>query len=440
MQPFSFIHAADLHIDSPFRGVTAIDSAPEGLAEALYSSTFRAFDALIETTLEREADFLLIAGDVYDGQDRSLRAQLRLRDGLARLDEVGVSSYVVHGNHDPLDSHVSALDWPERTHFFGRKMETVPATGRDGSAVAAVSGISYRRREESRNLALEFGRPPAGESGRPLAGEPGRQDAGLYQIGLLHCNVEGSAGHDNYAPCTIADLRTANLDYWALGHVHTRNILSETPWVVYPGNTQGRSIRELGPRGCYLVQVDEAGRATLEFIALDGVRWAELAVAIDEIETIDALDQRVREEVDAAAAEGDDRSLVCRVRLVGRGGLHGELRRRGAVDQLLERLRERLAGREPFVWVQRLTADTRPEVDLDERMAREDLLAEVLTMAREYRVEPGALVTLYEEALAELWGNTRVESAQLERPSEEEVAAVLREAELLCLDHLEGDE
>ena len=351
MQPFSFIHVADLHIDSPFRGVTEAESAPAGLAEALYASTFGAFDHLIETTLEREADFLLIAGDVYDGQDRSLRAQLRLRDGLAQLDEAGVSSFIVHGNHDPLDSHVSALDWPERAHFFGRKLETLSATGRDGATLAAVSGISYRSREESRNLAREFS----------------RQGTELHQIGLLHCNVEGSAGHENYAPCTLADLRAADLDYWALGHVHTRNILSEAPWVVYPGNTQGRSIREQGPRGCYLVQVDEAGRATLEFVALDAVRWAELDVAVDDVETIDALERHLREAIDGLADEAEDRAVVCRVRLIGRGALHGELRREQAIEQLQERLRERLAGRDPFVWVQRLSAATQPVVDLEER-------------------------------------------------------------------------
>ena len=424
MQPFSFVHAADLHIDSPFRGVTAIESAPEALAEALYSSTFRAFDGLIEATLEWEADFLLIAGDVYDGQDRSLRAQLRLRDGLARLDEEGVSSFIVHGNHDPLDGHVSALDWPERTHFFGRKMESVPALTRGGSPVATVSGISYRSREESRNLARQFS----------------RQGSNLFQIGLLHSNVDANADHGNYAPCTLADLRAANMDYWALGHVHTREILDEAPWAVYPGNSQGRSIREQGARGCYLVQVDEAGRARLEFMTLDVVRWAELVVDIEGVDTIDALERRVREEVDGAAEGSEDRALVCRVRLAGRGALHTELRREGATEQLLERLRERLAGREPFIWVQRLIAETHPEVDLEDRMRREDLLAEVLTVAREYQAEAGALNRLYEEALGELWSNARVEKAQLEPPSEEDVAAALREAELLCLDHLEGEE
>jgi DNA repair protein SbcD/Mre11 len=424
MRPFSFIHAADLHIDSPFQGVTDTESAPTELAEALYSSTFQAFDHLIETALEREADFMVIAGDVYDGQDRSLRAQLRLRDGLDRLEGAKVSSFIIHGNHDPLDSHVSALDWPERSHFFGYKIETIPALGRDGTPVAMVTGISYRKREESRNLASKFE----------------RQDTELFQIGLLHSNVDGNPDHGNYAPCTLADLQAANLDYWALGHVHTRSILNEAPWAVYPGNTQGRSIREQGPKGCYLVQVDEAGNTVLEFIALDMVRWAEIDVAIEDTKTIDALERLVREKVDGLVEKVEGRALVCRVILTGRGHLHAELRREGAAVQLQERLRERLAGRTPFIWVQRLVAETRPEADLEDRRQRGDLLAEVLTIAREYEAEDGALCKLFEEALTELWGNTRVEKARLGAPTEEDVARMLRDAELLCLDHLEGEE
>lgn len=423
MHPFSFIHAADLHIDSPFVGVTALDSAPEGLAEALHGSTFLAFDRLVDTALEREVDFLLVAGDVYDGQDRSLRAQLRFRDGLARLASAGVASYVVHGNHDPLDGHVSELGWPEGCHFFGPKAESVPAMGRDGAPVATVSGVSYRSREEGRNLAATFG----GES------------TGPYRIGLLHTNVDGQPGHGNYAPCTLADLRGAAVDYWALGHVHARSVLSEAPWVVYPGNPQGRSIREPGARGCYLVQVDEEGQATLEFVALDVVRWVELTVDIGAAETADALEQQVRSRIDEAAAAAEGRALVCRVTLAGRGSLHGELRRNGALEQLMERLRERLADREPFVWVQKLASQTRPQVDVEERRQRGDLLAEVLTIAQEYRADESARRALYEKALAELWGNARVERAQLSPPTDDELAALLQEAELLCLDQLEGE-
>jgi hypothetical protein len=165
-----------------------------------------------------------------------------------------------------------------------------------------------------------------------------------------------------------------------------------------------------------------------------------MVVAIEETETIDALERLVREKVDGLAEEADGRALVCRVSLTGRGALHAELRREGAVVELQKRLRERMGGRDPFIWVQRLVAETRPEVDLEDRRQRGDLLAEVLTIAREYEAEDGALSKLFEEALTELWDNPRVDKAQLGRPTEEDVATLLREAELLCLDHLEGEE
>lgn len=421
MRPFSFIHAADLHIDSPFRGVSA--DAP-AVAEALYSSTFRAFDGLMDVTLEREADFLLIAGDVYDGQDRSLRAQLRLRDGVKRLGEAGIQSFIVHGNHDPLDSKVTALDWPEQAHFFGRKLESMEALGADHEPVATITGISFPKKEESRNLAAKFS----------------RQESGLFQIGLLHCNVGGNTGHENYAPCTLDDLRTGGMDYWALGHVHTRKILSEAPYVVYPGNIQGRSIREAGPRGCYHVRVDEQGRVEAEFIPLDVVRWGEVRVSIQDLETVDALERALTEKLEQAVAEASGRALVCRVTVEGRGPLHAGLRRARAADDLLERLRERFSSEDPFAWVQRLTIHTRPDVDLAERMLGEDLLAEVLITADEYKKSAGGGQALYDAALADLWENSRMARARMERPDGDEIKAILQDVEYLCLDLLESEE
>ncbi len=420
MRPFSFVHAADLHIDSPFRGVTADSPA---VAEALYSSTFRAFDALIEMTLEREADFLLVAGDVYDGKDRSLRAQLRLRDGLVRLADRGIQSFIVHGNHDPLDSRVTTLEWPKEAHFFGKRLESVSVLGSDGKPMATVSGISFPKKEESRNLAAEFS----------------RTETGLFQIGLLHCNVGGNTGHENYAPCTLDDLRSADMDYWALGHIHTRSVLSESPWVVYPGNIQGRSMREQGARGCYHVRVDEHGGVKADFVPLDVVRWSEIRVSIEGPETMDALERALVEHLEEASAGADGRSLVCRVSLVGRGALHGSLRRDESGEQLLERLRERFSGENPFLWVQRLAIESRPRVDLAERMGRQDLLSEVLATGREYRESAGGLRSLHDEALAELWENSRVTKAKLDQPGDDQVRSILQEAELLCLDLLEDE-
>ena len=420
MKPFSFVHAADLHIDSPFRGVTT-ESAPERVARALHRSTFQAFDALIALTLEREADFLLVAGDVYDSRDRSLRAQLRLRDGLARLDAVGIPSFLVHGNHDPLDSRVSALEWPDHAHFFDRELTTPPAGRAGADPVALISGISFPRREETRNLAALFS----------------RQRAERFQIGLLHCNVGGDARHADYAPCTLEDLRGSGLDYWALGHVHGHAILHESPWVVYPGCLQGRSIREQGARGCVHVRVDEDGQVDVEFVPLDTVRWQEIVLSLEDLEDIDTLERSLAGRVEEAAAACDPRGLVCRVRLTGRSPLHRDLQREDNVTPLLERLRERFAEAEPFIWVQRIDDESSARIDLASRRNGQDMLAEILTIAAELADRPGGLEALFQDPLQELWGNSRMARARLAGLSGEELAQVLTRAQLLCVDLLE---
>ena len=143
MSNFSFIHAADLHLDSPF--ATLSPNNPD-LAAMLRSGTFEAFDKVMQLCLEKRVDFLLVAGDIYDGADRSLRAQVKFRDGLKRLSEAGIRSFVVYGNHDPLDGWSSTLEWPPSVHLFGDHVETLEVK-RNGSLLACIQGISYPKRD-----------------------------------------------------------------------------------------------------------------------------------------------------------------------------------------------------------------------------------------------------------------------------------------------------
>lgn len=419
MKPFSFIHAADLHIDSPFRGVST--ESPE-LAEQLQKATFQAFSALTEACVEHEVDFLLVAGDVYDGADRSLGAQLKFFEGLERLAKKGIRSFVVHGNHDPLSGRMSSLAWPEEVKIFGKTAETVTVEV-DGEAVATVSGISFPKSDVRSNLSMKL--------------KPGL--SGLFNIGLLHTNVGSDTGHEAYAPCELSELESSGMSYWALGHVHTRAILCENPLVVYPGNLQGRSIREQGARGCYLVRVDAQGVAEMEFLALDVVRWHETTATIEGLETIDALDRKLGETLETLSSDAEGRGIVCRLRIEGRGPLYGVLHAESAVEDLLTRLRERFAGLESWVWVQRIELDCRPEVDLGKRAEQGDLLAEVLTVASEYSSSAEGLDRLEAAVLDDLWKNTRAHRT-LAQLGPDHIREILAEAELLCLDLLENDE
>lgn len=266
MKAFSFIHTADLHLDSPFRGIYEIN---EDLSSELTEATFKTYNKIIDLCLEKNVDFLLISGDIYDGADKSLRAQLRFRDGLKRLATAGINVYIVHGNHDPLDIWSANLDWPENVHIFNKKTVEKLSVKKDGEEVAQIYGISFQKKLVESNLAQEF--PKISES-----------EKSLFTIGLLHCNLGTNTGHEPYAPCSKKDLIDKNFDYWALGHIHKKLIIrDEYPLVVYSGNPQGLHPKESGAKGCFFVNVDESGAPTLEFIEVDSIRWFLEELSID---------------------------------------------------------------------------------------------------------------------------------------------------------------
>jgi exonuclease SbcD len=420
MRPFSFIHAADLHLDSPFKGITADNPAIVG---SVSSATFDVFNALIDLCIQKQVEFLLVAGDVYDGVDRSLRAQLRFRDGLEKLAKNGIESFVVHGNHDPFDSRSSAIEWPNKVNIFGCQKVETKAFERDGNPMALISGISHSRRRETQNLAKRFI----------------RETSELFHIGLLHCNVGSHAGYDPYAPCELSDLVNLGMDYWALGHVHENAVLCKDPHVIYSGNTQGRSIREDGERGCYLVTVNERSITNVEFHALDSVRWLRAAVSIEGITTLDRLDAALAGAVRSLTQDADSRSVVCRIEIVGRGPMYDELRKEKAVDDLLDRTRDNFAAESPFVWIQEIEINCRPEVDLEKRRESKDFLGQVLRIVQETRNSKDTTSELLGSALSELFGNRHIQKA-LGEFSEVEISRILEEAELLCLNKLEVGE
>ena len=383
------------------------------------SATFRAFDSLIDLCIERAVQFLVVAGDIYDAEDRSLRAQLRFHDGLVRLAERHIETYVVHGNHDPYDSRSSALEWPAGVHIFGcRGVESVPFQ-REGSTVAVISGISHARKNETENLAKRFGR---------RLSEP-------FHIGLLHCTVGPTTGHEPYAPCRLDDLLDVEFDYWALGHVHEKCVLDNRSSVIYSGNTQGRSFHEKGERGCHIVTVEDGSVSGVEFHPLDAIRWAEADVSIEPIQTLDRLSVALQARVRELAGEAGTRPVISRVALTGRGPLYGELRKGHNREELLERVREGLAYEDPFVWLQEIDFRCRPEIDVEERRKGADFLAQVLRISGELAHEPAKA---RQGELSDLLAN-RAAAGAVEGFTDDEVRGMVERAELICIDALEAD-
>ena len=422
MSRLRFVHAADLHLDSPFRGIR--NEAPPHVADALHRATFEAYENIISLCLRERVDALLVAGDIYDGADRSLRAQLKFVDGLSRLDAAGIRSFVCHGNHDPLDGWEARLDLPLGCVRFGPEVSSVPVFADDPDR-ALVHGVSYPTREVRENLTSRFGGPMA--SG--------------FNIGLLHANVGGNTDHDSYASCSVADLVETGMDYWALGHVHTRQVLrQERPTVVYPGNSQGRSPRETGERGVYLVEVDDFGGVNLDFRPVDVVRWDELEVSITGLEAeqdlLDAVERELARRIDAS----EGRRVVCRLTFTGRGQLHGWLRRPGTVEELRERVNQGFAHVQPWLWCERVQAETASAVDLVQMAGREDFAGDLARLSSSVRDDPGTLVEL-RDLLRSLYVNSNAGSYLREfLPSDAEMELLLASAEEECLSALTADE
>jgi DNA repair protein SbcD/Mre11 len=405
MPDFRFVHAADLHLDTPFAMIGRV--APE-IAQRLRDASLLAFDALVRMAVEREASFVIFAGDVYDSADRGVRAQLRFLRGVEKLGERGIPVFVAHGNHDPLDGWPVAPRLPRNLVVFGSEAVETHTIRIAGEARAQVYGISYGRRDITENLSLRFRR---------------RDQPGLH-IGVLHCNVGSQPEYAAYSPCTVADLAAAGMDYWALGHVHQHLRLAEgRPWIVYPGSLQAGKSSEIGPRGAVVVEVAGSAVEHVEFVALDCVRFARVDVDISGEPDLHSLRKSI-----LASAASDTTDLVLTVVLSGRGPLHGDLRRRGAIEDLLRDLRDELGIASPFVWIDRIIDQSQAELDRDAIARRGDFSAELTRMVDGLRADPETLRSL-------LAGILR----PADRFEPDDAEALLRESEDRALDLLEGE-
>jgi len=335
MPSFTFLHAADLHLDSPLRGLDA--GAP---AERIRGATRQALTNLVTLAIERRVAFVLLAGDLYDGDWKDWRTGQFLVQQLARLTREKIEVVAISGNHDAEQVLTKKLNLP------GMMRANRPETRRLNGVPVAVHGQSFATPAVSDNLVLAY---------------PDRVD-GLFNIGLLHTAC-GSGEHENYAPCSVADLARRGYDYWALGHVHNRSVVSQNPWVVFPGNIQGRHVKEEGSKGATLVTVN-GGQVAVEHRALDVLRWLRLEVDVTGAAGQEAVLNRVRLALDEAVLLAESRMLAVRVTLVGDCAAHAELVR--SPDATLQEVRAaaaEVAGPDEL-WIEDVRVVTRPVLDL----------------------------------------------------------------------------
>jgi DNA repair protein SbcD/Mre11 len=331
------LHAADLHIDSPMGSLDAYEGAP---VDQMRSSTRRAADIMVELALREGVDVVTIGGDVFDGQWRDINTGLWWNGRLERLVAEGIEVYVVHGNHDAESLLTQRIAPPEGVHVFA---SGAPASVESKKGPLVVHGQSFRDRVVSVDLAAGY--PPA--------------LPGLVNLGLLHTSLDGRPGHAPYAPCTSDTLLAKGYACWGLGHVHERECREiDGTYVLFPGNTQGRSVREVGPRSVTIIETDDTRVVRVRPVEVDVVRWARLVVDVTGLASEDELLEAALGAITAARREAG-RPLAVRIELHGTGPLHRVVaeRRAGIRGTLIARL----SSAEGDVWLEKLQDSTRPE-------------------------------------------------------------------------------
>ncbi|OCJ12004.1 serine/threonine protein phosphatase [Rhizobium sp. AC27/96] len=302
MPSFSFIHAADLHLGSPFQGLALKDAA---VAAIFVEASRKAFSTLVGLAIERRVDFFVIAGDVYDGDWKDNKIGLFFNREMARLERAGIPVYLLRGNHDAASVITKTITLPSNVYEFPTNK---PGSVKLDALQVALHGQGFAERSANDNLALAY--PP------PVPG--------WFNIGILHTSLTGREPHAPYAPCSVDDLRSRGYDYWALGHVHDYEVVARDPLVIFPGNLQGRNIRERGAKGAMLVAVED-GRIEHERLIVDEARFAQVDIGIGPDDDQTAILRRVEQAVQPLADDMAGRMTALRVRLSGITPLHGAI-------------------------------------------------------------------------------------------------------------------
>ena len=421
MKPVRFIHCADLHIDSPFKRISAID---RNLGVLLYQSTYQSFNNVVELAIRERVDCILIAGDIYDSADKSLRAQLKFRNGLSRLSNEGIPSFIVYGNHDPSDSWSASLEWPKDVFTFPHdKVECRPLL-KNGEVIAQICGISFAKRNIYENLALKFT----------------RVDGDVPCIGLLHANVGSNPEHGAYSPGTVEDLFAGGMDYWALGHIHTHRILkASNPAIVYSGCAQSTMAGEAGAKGCCLVTLESGIDPDIQFIPTDVVRYKSDAIDISGCMNTDDVISSIKEKCEAIALEMDERHAIIHLSLTGRTDLHTGLCKGNTIDGLRDDVREHFEGRDPRIWLEKLVLITAGTYDLETLRRGGDFIADVVSIYDELEDVESESWDEIQKTMEELFSKWQGQR-YLEKLSKDELLELAREARGLTLDKLVGTE
>jgi len=362
MAKVKFLHAADLHLGSPLQSLGNLVD-PE-LHEKARKLVNRAFQNLVDLAIDERVDFVLLAGDIYDTADREPSAELRFYHGLRKLKDAGIEVFMAHGNHDPLSTeYLSGSKMPENVHVFPSGEVEVHVFEASNKPKVTIAGISYSSKSEPDNLVPKF-----------------KNAVGSTVIGVLHTNVGGNSQHGNYAPCSTADLEQSNVNYWALGHIHDRQVhKTNNGFWAYPGNLQGRSTKptESGPKGALIVEVEENG-TILEpkFIACDSLRFLTLEIDLSGVSSYQDVIPMVSDALENLNTKSEGRLLLVKLHFVGATSIFGELN--SNFEDLKEALFREGSNLLAGGAVIKIKNTSRPAIDLVSERERETILGYLL--------------------------------------------------------------
>jgi DNA repair exonuclease SbcCD nuclease subunit len=352
MSTIRFFHAADLHLDSPFKGVT---SMPASQLKSLRESTFNAFQTLIDYTVQEKPDFLLIVGDIYDGEDRSLRAQHKFQQGMELLHQHQIPVFLCYGNHDHLGGKWTRFNLPENVHVFDKKIEKkhIQINQQD----VYISGFSYKERHVKDSMISLFEEATHHEA---------------IHIGMLHGSLAGDTTHAVYAPFTKEELISKNYDYWALGHIHKRQILNAEPPIVYSGNIQSRHRNEKGIKGFYDVTL-EKGQSELKFVPTSSIIYEQVSCSCKDIVHANEWFEVMEEVIDRFRSEHG--AGVIEVELTEIDIPTLAMFEATPMDEWLSMIRENQELKDPPVWVQSITFEMPQSLEMESSGLTEQILS-----------------------------------------------------------------
>jgi exonuclease SbcD len=373
---FKFIHAADVHMDSPLHRLDTYEGVP---VDEFRQATRRAFENLIRLAISENAAFVLIAGDLYDGDWKDYNTGLYLVSQLRQLENAGIRVFLLAGNHDAASRISKTLRFPENVRLFS---VDDPETYYIDELNVAIHGQGFASPAVKKDLSKHY----------PNAA------AGYFNIGLLHTCATGREGHENYAPCSVEGLLSKGYDYWALGHVHAHEVLTTDPLIVFSGNIQGRHVRETGPKGCVLVNVDDDGRAEAMFRPLDVVRWESVHVDADQAESGYDIIDRVSDRIDMLMEKNGDMPMALRVHIEGETIVHDEIL--SDVERWINEIRSlAIDSGNRRIWVEKVKFDLGLPISGQVPKKQQGALGELLQLFDELQSDENGRRLLREELM-----------------------------------------